>query len=92
MVARLISPSRITAWLACPHTLTLQHRVDTKQIEPGRGGLGEMARMLMAKGQAHEDAVLARYEASGRSILHVPARITPDLPAPDGAGCTGRKQ
>ena len=41
--------------------------------------------MLMAKGQAHEDAVLARYEASGRSILHVPARITPDLPAPDGA-------
>ena len=86
MVARLISPSRITAWLACPHTLTLQHRVETKQIELVNGGLSEMARVLMAKGQAHEDAVLARYEASGRSILRVPARITPDHPTPDDAG------
>ncbi len=46
-------------------------------MEVVRGGLGEMAEMLMAKGQAHEDAVLARYEAEGRSIYRVPPRNTP---------------
>ena len=50
-----------------------------------RGGLGEMAEMLMAKGQAHEDAVLARYEAEGKSIYRVPPRNTPGESATSGA-------
>ncbi len=84
-MTRLISPSKITAWLECPHTLTLRHRVDTKQLQVVQGGLGEMATMLMAKGQSHEDAVLARYRAAGKSICRVPERITPDNPAPADA-------
>mgnify|MGYP002629134214 CR=1 FL=1 len=45
-----------------------------------------MAEMLMAKGQAHEDAVLGRYETAGKSIWRVPERITPENPNPVGAG------
>jgi uncharacterized protein len=33
-----------------------------------------MAEMLLAKGQQHEDMVLADYEADGKSIFHVPER------------------
>lgn len=71
MVA-LISPSKISAWLECTHTFTLHRLVESGELTFERGGLGEMANMLMAKGQAHEDAVLARYEADGKSIFRVP--------------------
>jgi len=81
-----ISPSKITAWLECAHTLTLHHRAQSGQPAVEPGGLGEMAEMLMAKGQQHEDAVLARYEAVGKSIWRVPERITPENPSPIDAG------
>lgn len=71
-MSELISPSKISSWLACPHTLTVRHRVETGQIEPTVGQFGEMATMLMAKGQAHEAEVLARYETNGRSVFRVP--------------------
>ncbi len=35
---------------------------------------GEMARMLMDKGIRHEQAVLDRYRADGRTVLEVPER------------------
>jgi predicted RecB family nuclease len=73
-VVALISPSKISAWLACPHTLTVRHRVETEQIELTAGQFGEMATMLMAKGQSHEAEVLARYEADGKSVFRVPAQ------------------
>lgn len=73
-MSELISPSKISAWLACPHTLTVRDRVETGQIELTVGQFGEMATMLMAKGQAHEAEVLARYEANGRSVFRVPER------------------
>jgi predicted RecB family nuclease len=85
-MAALISPSKITAWLECAHTLTLQHRAETGSLVVDGWSFGEMAEMLLAKGQQHEDAVLARYEAAGKSILRVPQRITPDNPAPADAG------
>jgi hypothetical protein len=88
-VTSLISPSKITGWLECAHTLTLHHRVESKQLKVERGPLGDMAKMLMAKGQSHELEVLARYEEDGRSIFYVPKRITPENPAPaDGNGRT----
>lgn len=73
-MARLISPSKISAWLECAHSLTLHRLVDSGELTFERGGLGEMATMLMAKGQSHEDAVLARYEADGKSVFRVPER------------------
>jgi len=81
MTNRLISPSKITAWLACAHTLTLE-----KASTTGGSAGSEMAQMLMAKGQQHELDVLKRYEDDGKSVLKVPERITPDNPNPDGAG------
>ena len=85
-VTSLISPSKITAWLECAHTMTLRDRVESGRLVVERGRLGDMAEMLMSKGQAHEDAVLARYETAGKSIFRVPQRITPDNPRPIDAG------
>ncbi|MFN3256751.1 MAG: TM0106 family RecB-like putative nuclease [Ilumatobacter sp.] len=73
-MAASISPSKISAWLECAHTMTLHHLVESGELTFERGPLGEMAEMLMAKGQAHEDAVLARYVAEGRSVFRVAER------------------
>ncbi|MEP6299426.1 MAG: TM0106 family RecB-like putative nuclease, partial [Ilumatobacter sp.] len=91
MTDRLISPSKVTAWLACAHTLTLDHRRTTGSLKIEVAGLGEMATMLLEKGEAHEREVLARYRAEGKRVFEVPARITPDNPTPpDAGGLTSR--
>jgi len=80
MTDRLLTPTKITAWLDCPHYLTLAHeaergardgRAATRQ--PGRA-FGSMARLLMEKGQRHEEACLEHYSAEGRSVFEVPQR------------------
>ncbi len=74
MVDRLLTPSKITAWLDCAHFLTLQHEVEagTRTVESST--FGEMAQMLLDKGLEHERAVLARYRAEGLSVFEVPER------------------
>jgi len=86
MSERLISPSKVTAWLACEHTLTLDHRRSTGALQIDDIGLGEMAAMLLDRGESHELEVLARFEAKGKKVFMVPTRITPENPAPADAG------
>ena len=74
MPERLLTPSKITAWLDCAHFLTLQHEVEAgiRKVEPST--FGEMAQMLLDKGMEHEQAVLQRYRDDGLSVFEVPDR------------------
>jgi len=74
MAERLLTPSKITAWLDCAHFLTLRHEVDSGVREPAPNMFGEMAQMLMEKGLDHEQAVLERYRSAGRDVFEVPDR------------------
>lgn len=74
MVDRMLTPSKITAWLDCEHFMTLRHEVDNGVRAPRHKTFGEMALMLRDKGLDHEQEVLARYRASGRTVFEVPER------------------
>jgi predicted RecB family nuclease len=76
MAERLLTPSKITAWLDCAHFLTLQHEVEAGVRTVERSPFGEMAQMLLEKGLEHERAVLDRYRAEGLSVVEVPDRDT----------------
>jgi uncharacterized protein len=71
---RLMTPSKITAWLDCPHYLTLRGQVDAgRRDEPDRT-YGSFARLLQDKGLLHEQECLADYEARGMKVFPVPTR------------------
>jgi predicted RecB family nuclease len=72
MTDRLLTPSKITAWLDCAHFLTLQHDVDAGALVVDRSPFGEMAQLLLDKGLEHEAAVLAAYRAQGLTVFEVP--------------------
>jgi uncharacterized protein len=74
MADRLLTPSKITAWLDCAHYLTLQHRVEAGTIPPGTSGFGSLAQLLVDKGTQHEAACLAEYRARGPVIYEVPPK------------------
>ena len=76
MQDRLLTPSKITAWLDCGHFLTLRHEVDDGIRQQPPHMFGEMASMLAEKGLAHEQQVLARYTGAGRVVQEVPGRRT----------------
>src|SRR5262245_43751777 len=69
-----LSPSDLTAHLACPHLTTLSLRVARGELvqphleSPHRD-------LIFRKGNEHEAAYLGRLEAEGRSIVLLP---TPD--------------
>ncbi len=69
---RLLTPSKITAWLDCAHYLTLKHEVESGARGKPPSMFGEMAQMLVDKGNAHEQAVLERYRSEGRGVFVVP--------------------
>ncbi len=71
---QLLTPSKITAWLDCAHYLTLRDEVDRGAREQPATVFGEMAQMLLDKGVHHEQEVLARYRAMGRTVVEVPER------------------
>ena len=77
MSERLLTPSKITAWLECAHFLSLRNRADagTLRVEPTPRG--ELAELLVEKGSAHERDCLADLERQGRSVYQVPGR-SPD--------------
>ncbi len=74
MVDRLLSPSKITAWLDCGHYLTLRDRLDAGLLTTEVAGFGSFARLLADKGSQHEAECLEHYRAEGRSIYEVPPR------------------
>jgi uncharacterized protein len=74
MADRLLSPSKITAWLDCGHYLTLRDRLDAGLLQTAVTGIGSFARLLADKGSDHEAECLAHYRAVGRSVYEVPPR------------------
>ena len=71
MAERELTPSKITAWLDCPHYLTLKHQVEGGGRARPEQPFGSFARLLQDKGLEHEADCLARYEADGRRIVRV---------------------
>ena len=57
VVERLLTPSKITAWLDCAHYLTLRHHVDAGDTVAERGPFGALARLLMRQGPGARAAV-----------------------------------
>lgn len=74
IVERLLTPTKVSAWLACPHALALEHAVEDGTLPKPEHGLGAFARMLMEKGDEHERACLDAMKASGRRVVAAPAR------------------
>lgn len=74
MVERLLTPSKISAWLECSHFLSLRNRADAGELVVAAKPLGSLAELLVAKGQGHETACLTDFENQGRSIYRVPGR------------------
>lgn len=74
MTERLLTPSKITAWLDCAAYLALKHQVEAGTREAPPVGLSSFARLLMDKGLAHETACLQEYEARGLRVHRVPER------------------
>ncbi len=72
---RLLTPSKITAWLDCAHYLSLKHQVEEGSLTVDTSPLGAMARLLMDKGETHERDCLAEYRRQGLSVLEIPARL-----------------
>lgn len=70
----LLTPSKITAWLECPHYLSLTSRVDAGVLEKPTPTRGSFARLLADKGLLHERQCLAAYEAAGKTVYVVPDR------------------
>lgn len=71
---RLLTPSKITAWLECPHYLSLQNHVDVGDVTIERRPFGSLAQLLMDKGLEHEADCLAAYRAADKSVLEIPQR------------------
>jgi uncharacterized protein len=77
MSERLLTPSKITAWLECAHFLTLRNRADAGTLKVEPTPMGELAELLVEKGSTHERDCLAELERQSRSVYQVPGR-SPD--------------
>ncbi len=73
-VERLLTPSKITAWLDCAHYLSLKHAVEAGTRARPSGGASSFAQLLMDKGLAHEAAVLEAYRDQGLHVVEVDDR------------------
>lgn len=71
---RLLTPTKITAWLDCDHSLTLQHQVEVGTLQLDGHGFGAFAQLLADKGRLHEQQCLEHYRAEGRTVYEVPQR------------------
>jgi uncharacterized protein len=74
MTERLLTPSKITAWLGCAHYLTLNERVQRGELAVTPSTLNTLAEILVDKGNRHESNCLEDYESLGKTIYQVPGR------------------
>jgi predicted RecB family nuclease len=79
MTDRMLTPSKITAWLDCAHYLTLKHEVETGGRPAPAQSFGSFARLLQQKGLEHEAKVLARYEREGLRVLLVDGKAPSEM-------------
>jgi uncharacterized protein len=74
MAERLITPSKITAWLECGHFLSLRNQADSGALTVEPRPMGSLAELLIEKGSTHERDCLLSLENEGRSVYQVPGR------------------
>jgi len=74
MVERLLTPSKISAWLGCGHYLSLRNQVESGFLKVEQTPLNALAEILIDKGNQHESSCLDDYEAMGKTIYEVPGR------------------
>jgi predicted RecB family nuclease len=74
MAERLLTPSKITAWLECAHFLSLRNQADSGALVLEPTPMGSLAELLVEKGSTHERNCLADLENQGRSVYQVPGR------------------
>jgi len=74
MTERLLTPSKITAWLGCAHYLTLNNHVESGELTVTPTVLNSLAEILVEKGNQHEANCLEDYESPGKTIYQVPGR------------------
>ena len=74
MAERLLTPSKITAWLECAHFLSLRNQADAGLVQITPRPMGSLADLLVEKGTSHERDCLADLENQGLSIYQVPGR------------------
>ncbi len=74
MTERLLTPSKITAWLECAHSLNLRNQVESGIRDVTILPLNPLARLLNEKGNTHERNCLSDLENQGKSIYFVPGR------------------
>ncbi|MDH2902543.1 MAG: TM0106 family RecB-like putative nuclease [Actinomycetota bacterium] len=74
MTERLLTPSKISAWLGCAHYLTLNSAVESGALQVAPSVLNSLAEILVDKGNEHESNCLDDYEAMGKTIYEVPGR------------------
>src|SRR5664279_5289521 len=74
MAERLLTPSKITAWLECAHFLSLRNQADAGLVQITPRPMGSLADLLVEKGASHERDCLADLENQGLSIYQVPGR------------------
>ena len=74
MPERLLTPSKITAWLECGHFLSLRNLADSGQLSIEPTPMGSLAELLVEKGSTHERECLLDLENRGLSVYQVPGR------------------
>ncbi len=74
MPDRLLSPTKISAWLECSHSLSLSSLVDSGVLSHEPVPAGSLAEVLIDKGASHEAQCLAYLESVGRDVHHVAGR------------------
>jgi uncharacterized protein len=74
MTDRLLTPTKITAWLDCAHYLTLKNQIEDGIRTAPSSPFGSFAQLLLEKGLQHETDCLAEYERRGKTILRIADR------------------
>lgn len=74
MTQRITTPSKVSAWLECPHYLTLQSRVEDGSLKAPKSVYGSFADLVMKKGLEHEKACLDAYDQPDKQILPIEPR------------------
>lgn len=71
---RLLTPSKVTAWLDCAHYLALSAMVDDGSLPRPDSAFVSFAELLLSKGLSHEQDCLSEYRRQGLSVFEVPTK------------------
>ena len=76
---RMLTPSKITAWLDCDHYLTLQALQDAGQLDAKGHQFGPFTQLLRRKGEQHEQDCRKELESLGCDVHSVPEKRDGEL-------------